>query len=110
MIQKEKAPLDVGSIGGGPGFAKSEQPSAIPKLPDDLARLQAENPACVAETVWQSHIKLADRLAAQGGRSVLEALRAVEIGRDASEVLREFSRLPRGLDHPLGRLRIVGAA
>jgi hypothetical protein len=63
-----------------------------------------------AQALWEDELRLARQLAAQGGRSVLEALRAVETGLEASEVLREFSRLPRGLDYPLGRLRIVGVA
>jgi hypothetical protein len=100
MTANRKAPLDVGSIGGGPGNAKSEPPLVIPNLPDDLARLQAENPACFAEEIWQSHIGLADRLAAQGGRCVYEALQAVKRGERILSVLAGFSRLPRDAGKP----------
>jgi hypothetical protein len=71
MTRKKLAPLDVGSIGGGPGCPKSGQPLAIPNLADDLARVQAESTACIAEEAWQSQIMLAGRLGAQGGRPVL---------------------------------------
>ena len=78
-----------------------DRPRALALLPkeDDAAQARFEDELCLAR-----------QLASQGGRCVLEALHAVETGRKTSDILREFSRLPSGLDYPLGRFRIVGAA
>jgi hypothetical protein len=58
---------------------------------------------------WEERLRLAGRIADQGGRSVLEALQAVQRGAAIADVLEQFSRLPRSLDRSLVT-RIVGVS